>query len=158
MNPAAFRAQISGTDDSGELQLADFAGYAGEQLAGVHRMQAFGFHSNPPAQSHGIALPLRGQRGLAVLLGGEYQPARPTNRPVGSSCLYDQWGNVVSMIQTECRIVHATVIHLVAPTIILEGDVKLGGPSAATPAAMQGSIDSDGDAITGNVATKVFVE
>jgi phage gp45-like len=158
MNPAAFRALIEATDDSGQLQLADALGYAGESFAGVHRVQPFGFHSNPPAGAHAVGVPLRGLRGLLALLGGEVPQFRPTGRAVGTTALYDAYGSLVSLVESECRVVHATAIHLVAPTIILEGDVKLGGPDAAKPIGLQGSLDSAGDTLTGALATKVFAE
>lgn len=44
-----------------------------------------------------------------------------------------------------------------AGTVVLDGEVKLGSPSASRPASAQGTIDSRGDADSGNFATKVFV-
>lgn len=158
MNPSGFRAILQAIDDSGELQLAEALGYAGESFTEVHRVQPFGFHSNPPPGAHAIGVPLRGLRGLVAALGGEVPGFRPTGRPSGTTALYDAYGSLISLIETECRIVHATAIHLVAPTIILEGNVKLGGPDAAKAIGLQGSLDSAGDTLTANLATKVFAE
>jgi phage gp45-like len=153
-----FRTLLQSIDDSGAMQLATMTGYAGEQLSQVQRVQPFGFHSNPPVGSHGIGLALRSQRRLAVLLGSEAPQYRPTGRPTGTTALYDAYGSLISLIETECRIVHAQTFHVVAPTIILEGNVLLGGPTANKPAAMQGTIDTGGNADVSGLATKVLME
>jgi phage gp45-like len=159
MTLALFRAKVGEIDDSGDLQIGKtMQGYAGEEFTRVHLVRQYGFHSVVPPRSHGIGLALRGMRDLAVMLGGEYPDYRPKNRDVGSTALYDMHGNIVSLVESEIRIVHATKIHLVAPSIVLEGTVKLGGDDADKPAAMQGSIDSHGDSEVSGLATKVLVK
>lgn len=154
-----FRAELGDTDDSGDLQLAKrLLGYANEEFSGVHRIQPFGFHSHAPKGSHGIGLALRGMRDLVVGLGFEHPQYRPKNRDLGSAAIYDMHGNIVSLVEMECRIVHATKIHLVAPEIVLEGTVKLGGPDANKPAAMQGTVDTGGYSDVSGLATKVLVK
>lgn len=128
-----FRSELQSLDDTGDLQLAQLLGYAGEQLADVHRVQPFGFASNPPAGSHGIGLALRGTRDLAVTLGLEYPPVRQKNLAQGASVLYDQWGNVVSLTQAVKTIRHSTKIVLqVGSTIvsITSGRINLGADPA----------------------------
>ena len=56
------------------------------------------------------------------------------------------------------RIVHAATIHLIAPDIILEGNVYIGGPDADRPASAQGTIDTAGAADILNPATKVWLK
>jgi phage gp45-like len=159
MSLALFRGQVGDIDDSGELQLGKtMQGYAGEEFTGVHLVRQFGFHSVAPSGAHGIGLALRGMRDLAVMLGGEHPQYRPRNEEVGSAKLYDMHGNLVSIVQQNIRIVHATKIHLVAPSIVLEGTVKLGGDDAGTPASMQGTVDSRGDTDTSGFATKVLMK
>lgn len=58
---------------------------------------------------------------------------------------------------SEMRFVHVSTIHLIAPNIILEGMVKLGGPGANRPASAEGTVDSAGHTETSNLATKVLV-
>jgi phage gp45-like len=125
-----FRFQLDETDDSGALQGLKGRGVAGEELANVHRVQPFGFHSNAPKQSHGIALALHGQRDLVVALGLESPEHRPKNRELGSTAIYDAHGNIVSLVQANMRIVHATAIRLEAggATLVLSaGGVELQG-------------------------------
>jgi phage gp45-like len=160
MSVDLFRAELSDAiDDSGDLQLLKkMLGYDGEELTQVHRVQTFGFHSMPPVGSHGIGLALRGMRDLVVALGMEHPEKRPKNRDPGSTAIYDQWGNIVSLVEKEIRIVNATKITLKAPSIVLEGTVKLGGDDAGTPASMKGTVDSHGDTDVGNFATKVLMK
>lgn len=154
-----FRAELGDTDDAGDLQLAKtLLGYAGEEFTRVHRVQPFGFHGHAPRGSHGVGLALRGMRDLVVALGCEHPQHRPKNRAVGTTAIYDMWGNIVSLVEAEIRVVHATKIHLVAPEIVLEGTVKLGGADAATPASMQGTVDSAGDTDASGFATKVLMK
>lgn len=49
-------------------------------------------------------------------------------------------------------------VTITAKTIVLEGDVKLGGEDADKPAAMKGTIDTGGFADIANLATKVLVK
>lgn len=49
-------------------------------------------------------------------------------------------------------------VTITADTIVLEGDVKLGGADADKPASMKGTIDTGGNADISNLATKVFVK
>jgi len=154
-----FRAELGDTDDAGELQLAKtLLGYAGEEFTRVHRVSPFGFTSHAPAGSHGIGLALRGMRDLVVALGLEHPQYRPRNRAVGTTAIYDQWGNIVSLVEAEIRIVHTAKIHLKAPEIVLEGTVKLGGDDAAKPASMQGTVDSAGHSDVSGFATKVLMK
>lgn len=128
-----FRAELSDAiDDTGELQLLKkLQGYAGEEFTGVHRVQPFGFHSMPPVGSHGIGLALRGMRDLVVALGLEHPEKRPKNRDSGSTAIYDQWGNIVSLVEKEIRVVHTKKLHVVAPEILFEGDLKVTGKMEA---------------------------
>lgn len=47
---------------------------------------------------------------------------------------------------------------LTAPTIVLNGFVKIGGADAANPVSMLGTIDTHGDAEASNLATKAVVK
>ncbi|MBY6244141.1 hypothetical protein [Methylosinus sp. Sm6] len=49
-------------------------------------------------------------------------------------------------------------VTITADRIILSGTVYLGGADASKPAAMEGTIDTRGDADVSNLATKVFVK
>ncbi len=96
----AFRAELGSLDDTGDIQTVTATGYAGEELGQVLRVQQHGFASSAPVGSHGVVLPLRGQRILAAAFGLEHQGYRQKNLPTGASALYDTSGNVVRCFTT----------------------------------------------------------
>ena len=130
----AFRAELAAPlDDSGDLQLARVLGYAGQDLTGVHRIQPFGFSSNPPVGSHGIGLPLFGLPDLAVALGLEAPGFRPRGLELGGTVLYDQNGSVVSLVNAVLTIAHVKKLLLkVGSTVIsvTPGRIDLGADPA----------------------------
>lgn len=132
-------------------------GYAGEGFPRVHRVEPHGFTSHPVAGGIATVIGARGNRDSLYALGGA-NPGLIPELPQGGTAIYDHLGNVVSLVQAEMRIVHATRIHLVAPTIVLEGDVKLGGEDANRPASAEGTVDSGGDIEASNFATRVWVK
>lgn len=94
---SAFRFEFGEVDDSGETQRVRGYGQAGEELTKVHRVQSHGLFSNPPKGSHGVAIPLGGERDLSVVIGGESAVNRPRNVPPGQTVLYDASGNIIRM-------------------------------------------------------------
>ena len=52
---------------------------------------------------------------------------------------------------------HATEVYIQAPSIVLDGYVKLGGPGASRPAGVEGTLDSADHPLTSNFATKVWM-
>lgn len=151
------RMELSGkVDHRRGQQFIDGKGYAGDLFEKVHRIEPHGFASHPVAGGIAAVLSARGARDSAYALGGE----NPTLRPdvaMGGAAIYDHTGNIVSVVQKDLRIVHSAVIHLIAPEIVLEGIVRLGGPDASRPASAEGTMDTAGDADISNFATKVFV-
>ena len=143
-----FRTLVAGIDDRGDLQLANFTGYAGAFYNGQPRVQPFGFHSMPPVLSHGIGLAVRGHHGNAVMIGGEYAPARPRNHNTGETTLYDQWGNSIYLTQSVKTIKHTTKIVLMVglmKVVIQANRIDLGADPA--PYAVE---------TVGGTSTKVF--
>ncbi|MBB3771513.1 phage gp45-like [Angulomicrobium tetraedrale] len=132
-------------------------GYAGEAFPRVHRVEPHGFTSHPVAGGIATVIGARGNRDSLYALGGA-NPGLVPVLPQGGTAIYDHLGNIVSLVMTELRIVHASRIHLVAPEIILEGEIKLGGPGASRPASAQGTVDTGGFADVTNPATKVWME
>lgn len=152
------RARLLKVDDTGPQQLVDFMGLAGDKPQKVFRPQPFGYTSTPPADSEGIVAALGGRSDKAVYLDGGHPKYRPVNRPVGSTAIYDHTGQIISLVEKDIRIVGTDTITFSAPTIVLDGTVKLGGADASKPASMQGTTDSAGDADVGNFATKVLMK
>nr|WP_295465189.1 phage baseplate assembly protein [Mesorhizobium sp.] len=136
-------------------QFVDGKGFAGDEFERFHRPEPHGFASHPVKGGIGIALSARGNRDSAYVLGGENPKLRP-DVAMGGAAIYDHTGNIVSVVQANMRLVHATVIHLIAPSIILEGTIKLGGPDAAREMSVRGTLDTAGDADVSNFAVGVF--
>lgn len=152
------RAQLQRIDDSGSQQLVDFRAFAGDSPKKVFRPQQHGFTSNPPAGSEGYALALGGRSDRLMYVDGGHQDHRPKGRPAGSTAIYDAFGQIISLVDKNVRIVGSDTVTIVAPTIVLEGTVKLGGADASRPASAQGTIDSAGHTETSNFATKVLMK
>jgi len=132
-------------------------GFAGESFPAVHRVEPHGFTSHPVEGGIATLVGARGNRDSLYAMGGA-NPELVPQLPPGASAIYDHLGNIVSLVQAELRIVHATKIHIVASEIVLEGNVKLGGPDAARPASAQGTVDTGGFADVTNPATKVWMK
>ena len=111
------RVRHQETNDAGDQQMVTLLGPRGEALKNVHRLQPFGFHSSPPVGSHGMVAQFGGADGGRLLnfaLGLEDKSSRPTNRDVGSTALYDANGNMVSLVQSEVRIVGSSKVVIVS--------------------------------------------
>lgn len=151
------RGKLSEIDDAGDQQLVTLFGPRGETLKKVPVAGRFGFHSMPPPGSHGLITQLGGGgagRRLNAILGLEHAASRPKGREAGSTAIYDANGNMVSLVQAEVRIVGAAKVTIVAPTIVLEGNVHLGGEGGQL-VHRKGDKDSDND-VAVESASKVY--
>lgn len=140
-------------------QFVNGRGFAGDGFEEVHRPEPHGFASHPVKGGVGVLVQSHGNRDSGYVLGGENPSLRPQGDflTAGGTAIYDAAGNIVSVVSAKLRIVHSTSIHLIAPEIILEGMVKVGGPGANRPASAQGTVDSSGDVEQSNFATKVLL-
>ena len=152
------RASVSELDATGSQHLAKLKGLKGEELDKVPRIKEFGFSSRPPAGAEAMILALGGRSDRAMVLGIDHKDHGPRDLGVGQTAIYDAHGNVISLVEREIRMVGATSITLKAPVIIIDGLVRLGGADADKPAAMLGTLDTDGDSAIGNLATRVLVK
>lgn len=150
------RVILTSTNDTGAQQYSALQGVYGENPGEVTRLQHFGFNSVPPAGSEGLLLALGGRSDKAYALGLEHPQYRPANNNPGETYVYDANGNIVSLVKSNIRVVSAGTITLTAPTIVLDGNVHLGG-SGGVPAAMKGTVDTGGFIDITNLATKVWV-
>lgn len=158
ITPQLLRVTVVDVDDTGPQQFVHATGLSGHDIGRMVRSHPFGLSSVPPAGSEGHALVLGGGADRMFALGLEHPKYRPVKTPVGGTILYDAYGDAVSIVQANLRIVHATKITLQAPQIELVGSVTLGGTQGqGVPAAKQGTIDTGGFADTSNLATKVKV-
>lgn len=163
MGGRLFRAEHVDADDSGDLQTVTLYGQYGETLKKVHRVQPFGFHSNIPKGSHGFGLQFgdaQSGRLLNAFLGGEHQDYRPRDREVGSTAIYDQNHNLISLVQKEMRFTGAratvvegkdqTTVQLTDGTQIVLKDRKvyLGGMQGAQAVMTAGGPSSRVFAVT----------
>lgn len=93
-----FRAEITRTDDRGEMQLGRGYGYAGEEVDRVHVVRQHGLASHAPNGSHGIGLAGSGERSLVAFLGLEHPDKRPRDLKEGNTVLYDAAGNATRLL------------------------------------------------------------
>lgn len=150
------RFELDGTVEHREgQQFVNGKGFAGDKFERVHRIEPHGFASHPVKGGIGVAMSARGNRDSAYLFGSENPGLRPSV-DMGGVAIYDHTGNIVSVVEKEMRVVHAARLHIIAPEIILEGVVYLGGPSASRPVSAEGTVDSAGHAEIGNFAAGVF--
>lgn len=150
------RAQLTSIDTSGAQHLATLKGLPGEALVNIPRVKDFGFSSMPPAGSTALIAALGGRSDRAMVLGIDHPSFGPRDQQPGYTTLYDAYGNAVSLVQSNLRIVGSAKVTISAPLIVLDGVVHLGG-EGGVPAAMQGTVDTAGNADVGNLATRVFV-
>lgn len=152
------RMEFDGTvAHRGGQQFVNGRGFAGDRFERAHRIEPHGFASWPVQGGIGVVLGARGRRDAAYILGGEHPALRPQIAE-GGTAIYDHAGNIVSVVMAELRIVHSTKVTIVAPEIVLDGNVRLGGEDADRPASAQGTIDSAGHTETGNFAAKVWMK
>lgn len=152
------RVRLLELDNSGTLQTLRVAGLKGEQLAGVPRVQPFGFSANPPAGAEGLLLALSGRSDRAMVLGVEHPAHRPSAREGGSTALYDANGNIVSLVQAEIRVRHATKIVLEAGGVTLTVDasgVTVAGGMVRHQGRNIGSTHTHGGVMAGPASTSV---
>lgn len=157
VHAALIRGRLESHDDTDGVQRITARGLRDSTFGDVLRLQPFGFSSTPPKGSVGLILAQSGAAERAFALGFEHEDHRPRSQPIGGTVLYDASGQAISIVNRTIRIVGGDLFHLSAATIVLDGVVKLGSPGADKPAAMLGSIDTDGDAQVSNLATRVFV-
>jgi phage baseplate assembly protein V len=150
------RVLLQSIDTTGPQHLATFTGLTGELFYNVPRHKEFGFSSSPPAGSTGLLTALGGRSDRAMVHGLDHPAYGPRDLPSGATAIYDASGNAISLVQSNIRVVSPGTVTITAPTIVLDGDVHLGG-TGGVPAAMQGTVDTGGNADVSNLATKVFV-
>ncbi len=151
------RFSLDGTVEHREgQQFVNGKGFSGDSFERVHRIEPHGFASHPVKGGIGVAMSARGNRDSAYVFGGENPGLRPSV-DMGGTAIYDHTGNIVSVVQKDLRIVHSAKVHIVAPQIVLEGEIFLGGPGASRPISAQGTLDSAGHVETSNFGTGVYV-
>jgi len=158
MNTILRRGILSELDVSGPQHIAKLTGLAGETLSRVPRVKEFGFSSNTPPGAMAIIASLWGRSDNAMVLGLDHGQYGPRALGIGQTALYDAYGNIVSLVQHKIRIVSPEAIEMVAPKIILNGSVTIGGPDGSgVPVSRQGTVDSGGNTDASNFATMVKV-
>jgi phage gp45-like len=139
--PTITRAKLTAVDDSGEHQLLDFEGYAGESFTKVARAQPHGDSSNPPAGSIGHILRM-GSSDRLLALGFE-TPGRPLNLPSGAKVIYDSGGNIVRLTTSDgISLDAATGVAKLSrggmSIIVSPGRVDLGGAGGSAVQTVAG--------------------
>ena len=152
------RGILESIDATGSQHKATLTGLAGEKLFDVPRIKEFGFSSSPPAGAMAQILALYGRSDNAMVIGLDHKDHGPRDLGAGHTALYDAYGNVVSLVQAKIRIVSSAVVEIVAPNIVLNGNVTLGGAlGSGVPVSRQGTVDTGGFSDASNFATNVKV-
>lgn len=133
------RAAVRAVDDAGSQQRLDLSGLSGDQPADVPTVALFGFSANPPAGGVGLILCPGGGSDKALFFGGESAKYRPKNQPPGGVTLYDAFGQAISFVQNDVKVVGTQTVTIQAPTINLVGQVNLGSASAAVAVELSNS-------------------
>jgi phage gp45-like len=90
-------------------------------LTNIVHVQPFGFSSNPPVGGEGLIICLGGRSDRAMFIGGEHPQYRPLNTAAGGTIVHDAFGDIISIVQQNIRIVHATDISIEAPNVTIKG-------------------------------------
>jgi phage gp45-like len=127
------RAAVRSVNDQGSQQLVNLSGLAGDQPADVPTVALFGFSSNPPAGGVGLIACPGGRSDKALFFGGELAKFRPKNQPVGGVTVYDAFGQAISFVQNNIRIVGTGAVTITAPSgCTINGNVTVQGNVAAS--------------------------
>lgn len=169
------RCKLTKTNDKGEQQLIKATGRKGEVFGGANDdngipvLQPYGRTANCPEGTLFHTVTPDGQPDKAMAIGA-HSKYRKKEQEAGQVCDYDMWGHTMQMKEdgwhwkigsSEMIFGHDGTVTITATTINIIGDVHLGSTGGIL-AAKLGSTDNDtesngSDAITGNVATKVWV-
>ena len=117
--PQLHLATLGDLDDSGVQQLASATGFLGHIIGQAVRRQGFGLSSVPPAGAEFLFLASGGRSDRGHLLGGEHPDYRIANTPLGGTVLYNHTGDVVSVVQKNIRIVHASDVQMVVQGMLV---------------------------------------
>lgn len=93
------RARNLKVDDSGDQQLVDLMGLAGDKPRKVVHFLPHGFSANPPTNSDGLLLALGGRSDRLAYLDGGHKDHRPKSLPAGGTALYDADGKVLKIVK-----------------------------------------------------------
>ncbi len=142
-----YRQEV-GVDDQGNPVKSPWLPYS--QRAGARKD-----HSPPSIGEQYMAMSPDGdiEQALGVPLGWSNDNPSPSTEGDADVSVR---GSSKDTVKGNSRLIESETITLKATTIILDGAIKLGGAGANRALALMGSIDSNGDTLNGNLATKVF--
>jgi phage baseplate assembly protein V len=153
------RASIVSSNDSGVQQLLALSGLASDLPKNIVHVQPFGFSSNPPAGGEGLIVCPGGRSDRAMFIGGEHPQHRPLNTAAGGTIVYDAYGDVVSIVQANIRIVHAMQVSIESPEVIIKGALTVtetfnvqNTSGVMQPATITGSANFTGDVVAGGIS------
>lgn len=152
------RVSVVDVDDSGLQQLLTLQGLKSERIRNVVRSQPFGFSSVPPAGAEGLLAPQGGRSDRAHAFNLEHPDYRPRNTPLGGTVIYDAFGDAISIVEKNIRIVCGDTLTIAAPNVVFQSESVKFGTNATKPAAMQGTVDTAGNTDVDKLSTIVLME
>ncbi|HEV2675284.1 MAG TPA: phage baseplate assembly protein V, partial [Aliidongia sp.] len=124
------RVAIAHVDDSGTMQTVQVRGLGPEPLK-MPRIRHFGFSSNPPAGSQGVAVFLGGLRSNGIMIGEEDPKSRPLNLMPGEVMVYSADGSFLhfkngklgELVCESLKITASVGVRMETPLLAVTGDV-----------------------------------
>jgi phage baseplate assembly protein V len=124
------RVAITAVDDRGTMQSVQVRGLSGEKLK-MPRIRHFGFSSNPPVGSQGVAVFLGGLRSNGIMLGEEDPGSRPVNLMPGEVMVYSADGSFLhfkngklgELVCETFKITATEGVRIETPLLEVTGDV-----------------------------------
>lgn len=148
------RIDLTGVDDSGQLQTIQATGMADEVVEGLEHLQAYGFAARPFVEAEGLAVFPGGTRSHGIVIAVADRRYRLKNLQEGEVAIYDDQGQKILLGRDGIHVfsdkpimIEGEEVTVVANKVVVESDdIQLGGPGGATVALV-------GDAVSGGVIT-----
>ena len=138
------RGLVALVNAAGRAQRVQVRLLAGEVKDNVEHLEPFGFTSHPLPGAEHVTLFPNGDRSHAVTIVIADRRYRLQALPAGGVALYDASGSAVTLsADGEISVQCATRVRLVAPLVVVEGDLQVtGNVTAAGNIADQGGAKS----------------
>lgn len=146
------RGTVEAVQDDGQMQSVDLALMHDERATKLERFQQYGLSSHPHAGAESVTVFLQGNRDHGVVIAVDDRRYRMTSMAPGEVAVYDD--------QDQCVHLKRDQIHVKSPTrVVVEcDDIRLGSEGASRRVALEGSTDTMGHALTGDLSTKIYGE
>lgn len=155
------RAQLTNTNSTGSILLAQIRGLAGETIDKVPYLQHFGFTSNPPDGTQAIVVNIGANRDNVVIIATEKGEVRVKGLAKGEMAVYTDDGTYMVLKKDgQVEIKTATKVKIDVPdaeftgNVKVKGNIEIDGTSKQTGAVtMEATLSVTGDVTIGGATT-----